>query len=71
MGLNSLGIVPDAVRAAMSDLSRWLLVIAIAALGVKTSLKEMFALGAGQVAIVVAETVLLLVLATGFVLAMM
>ncbi|MFN0262501.1 YeiH family protein [Tepidamorphus sp. 3E244] len=71
MGINSLGVVPGVVRDVLSDTSRWLLVMAIAALGVKTSLKEMFAVGPRQAMIVVGETVFLLVLALGFVLAVM
>ncbi|MCB1473391.1 MAG: putative sulfate exporter family transporter [Rhodobiaceae bacterium] len=71
MALNSLGLVSDAVRAVVSDVSRWLLVTAISALGVKTSLQAMFAVGPRQAAIVVGETLLLLLMATGYVLSLM
>lgn len=63
--LNSLGFIPAAVAAFLSELSRWLLVVAIAALGVKTALKDMFALGAGHINVVVSITLFLMVLALG------
>jgi uncharacterized integral membrane protein (TIGR00698 family) len=58
-GLNSLGAIPDAVVAVLEDASRLLLISAISALGVKTSLKAMTAVGGGHIAVVVLETVLL------------
>lgn len=61
--LNSLGLVPQAVAAPGIDLSSWMLVIAISALGVRTNLKDMMQLGWKHVAIVVCETLLLLGLA--------
>ncbi|SMP00139.1 YeiH family protein, partial [Paracoccus laeviglucosivorans] len=39
--LNSLGLIPQALAGAAADLSRWALLIAIAAVGIKTSLKRM------------------------------
>lgn len=61
--VGSLGIVPDPVSAFVALLSRWLLVVAIAALGVKTSLKYLLSLGGGHVSLVVATTVFLMTLA--------
>ena len=37
--VNSLGIIPTPALAALKGISRWCLVTAIAALGMKTSLK--------------------------------
>ena len=45
------------------DLSGWLLVIAISALGVRTNMKDMLQLGWRHVAMVVTETLVLLILA--------
>ncbi len=59
-GANALGLIPPGVAAAASDLSRWLLVTAIAALGVRTSLKALGAVGGGHLAVLVAETLALL-----------
>ncbi|MEO1293420.1 MAG: putative sulfate exporter family transporter [Pseudomonadota bacterium] len=60
MTLNSLGIVPEALRDLAIDASGWMLVTAIAALGVKTSVQAMTALGPRHAAVVVCETLLLL-----------
>ena len=57
--LNSFGVVSEAVSQTASQLSRWMLVTAIAALGVKTSIEAMLSLGKGQIALVVLETVVL------------
>lgn len=61
--LNSLGLVPAALADLASSLSQWLLLIAIAALGVRTSLAALFALGPRHFALILSETVFLLVMA--------
>ncbi len=43
--LNSFGIVPEALRIFLLDISRWGLLLAIAALGLKTSISALAALG--------------------------
>ena len=60
--LNSLHVVPAPVADGMSVISRWCLVCAIAALGMKTSLEELTKVGWRSIALVVAETVFLLAL---------
>jgi uncharacterized integral membrane protein (TIGR00698 family) len=60
--LNSMGIIPASVLAVIKSLSRWCLVTAIAALGMKTSLKAMADVGGRAIALIVAETVFLAVL---------
>ncbi|MFC6490978.1 YeiH family protein [Nitratireductor sp. GCM10026969] len=62
---NSVGAIPAVAAAALSEISRWLLVVAISALGMKTALKEMFALGAGHINVVVSITLFLMALALG------
>ncbi|MGD1871288.1 MAG: putative sulfate exporter family transporter, partial [Neomegalonema sp.] len=61
--INSLDLLPTAVMTQLSDVSRVLLVTAIAALGVKTSMKAVFELGPTHLSVVVMETVVLLLLA--------
>lgn len=61
--LNSMGWIPEILRAFIEDLSRWFLVIAIAALGVRTSLKAMLELGPMHMAVIVVETLFLFGLA--------
>lgn len=56
---NSAGLIPGAVLAVLKEISRWCLVTAIAALGMKTSLKAMAAVGWRPIALMVAETVFL------------
>lgn len=54
--LNSLGILPDGMRAALTAASGWCIVTAIAALGIKTSLGAMAAVGHRAVMLIVLET---------------
>ena len=60
--VNSLGVIPVPVLAALKSVSRWCLVTAIAALGMKTSLKAMAEVGGRAIALIVAETVFLAIL---------
>lgn len=62
-GINSVGLLPATVATSAVDLSGWLLVIAISALGVRTNMKDMLQLGWRHVAMVVVETLTLLILA--------
>jgi len=54
---NSVGWLPPEVVAASSTLSRWCLVISIAALGVKTSLEKLAELGWKPIALMSSEAV--------------
>lgn len=62
--VNSLNVVPDILVQAANSSSQWLLVTAIAALGMKVSLGSMFALGSKNIGIVVTQTLFLLAIAT-------
>ena len=53
---NSLGLLPKPAIAFANDVSRWCLVAAIAALGMKTSFKELFAAGFRPLELMVFET---------------
>lgn len=68
VGINSTGITPEPVRQFIVSASRWCLVTAIAALGMKTSLKALFEVGWKPVTIIVAETVFLAALVLGAIL---
>lgn len=61
--LNSMGLIPSGLRTVLEEISRWFLVAAIAALGIKTSIKAMAELGPRHLVVIVGETVFLLVLA--------
>jgi len=54
---NSFGLLPRAAIDFANDVSRWCLVAAIAALGMKTSFKDLFEAGLRPVGLMVAETV--------------
>lgn len=56
MAANSFGFVPDAWRTGLAEASRFCLVVAVSALGVKTSLKDLFEVGPKPVAALVAQT---------------
>jgi uncharacterized membrane protein YadS len=57
--LNSTVVVPEILHQGVVDVSRWCLVTAIAALGVKTSFKAMLTIGYQPVLLISAETVFL------------
>ena len=55
--LNSLGLIPAQVSDAMAGLSRWALLVSIAAVGMKTSLKRILDVGGQAIILIVAETI--------------
>ena len=57
--VNSTGLVPASVQQLGNDLSRWALVIAISALGMKTQLRQLAAVGFKPIAFMIGETVFL------------
>jgi uncharacterized integral membrane protein (TIGR00698 family) len=58
--LGNTGLVPQVVTTVASDASRWCLVVAIAALGVRTSLAEIAHVRPSYGGLILAETLLLL-----------
>ncbi len=54
--VNSAGLLPDFAVSGLNDVSRWCLVTAIAALGMKTSFKKLVQVGWRPVALMVVET---------------
>jgi uncharacterized integral membrane protein (TIGR00698 family) len=63
--LNSLGLVPAALSDAMAAASRWALLISIAAVGMKTSLRRILDVGGQAIALIVAETIFIAVIVIG------
>ncbi|UYN96991.1 MAG: putative sulfate exporter family transporter [Enhydrobacter sp.] len=55
--LNSLGIVPDQARAVLTQVSAFLIITAIAALGMKTSLLALARIGMAPVMLLVTQTI--------------
>lgn len=60
--LGSLGWVPAIVQSAGNDASRWCLVIAISAIGIKTRMAEIVTVGIRPIALMVGETLFLVAL---------
>ena len=65
VGISSMGWIPETVIDAGSVISRWCLVTAIAAIGMKTSLKSLVDMGLKPVMLLVIETVFLAALVLG------
>lgn len=61
--LNSLEWVQDPIRSTGIEVSRWLLVSAVAAIGLTTSLRRIFELGFGYILLSVGATLYIFVLA--------
>jgi uncharacterized membrane protein YadS len=54
--LNSVGIVPPGVKAAVAEISSFLIITAIAALGIKTSLLALARIGIAPVMLLITQT---------------
>lgn len=68
--VGSTNLIPQAVTATLLELSRWCLVTAIAALGMKTSLRKLAEVGPRAIAIVCGLTALLAAFALSAILAL-
>ena len=66
--VNSIGFVPSAVGDIMAQTSRWFLVCAIGALGMKTSLQQLSRIGWRPLGLVIGETAFLFMLVTSAIL---
>lgn len=62
---NSVGVVPAPAATLMVDASRWALVLGIAAVGMKTSMRSIREVGVTAIALIVAETLFLAVFILG------
>lgn len=67
-GLNSFHLLPAVVTDLMTQISKWALLTAIAAVGMKTSLKSILNVGGQAIALIVAQTVFLAVFVLSFIL---
>lgn len=55
--INSIGLIPEAVASFAGDASRWALLTAIAAVGMKSSLKRIFDVGGQAITLLIGQTV--------------
>jgi uncharacterized integral membrane protein (TIGR00698 family) len=67
IGLNSAGLIPAEVATLLADASKLCLIVAIAALGIKTSLMGLVRIGGPAIALIILETVMLAVLVFGII----
>lgn len=65
VGINSAGLVPADLGRLANEVSRWCLVISIAAIGIKTQLKDIATVGLRPIVLMVAETLFLMALVIG------
>ncbi len=56
--LNNVGLIPSEIISLIKTLSSWCLVVSIAAIGIKTSLKQIVSVGWKPVVLITAETVI-------------
>ena len=63
--VNSLGWVPEQAHAVLTPVSSWSLLTAVAALGVRTSLKSLADVGPAPIGVMVAQTVFLALFVIG------
>jgi uncharacterized membrane protein YadS len=61
-GINSLGWVGSTMQTVTNDVSRWCLILAMSAIGMKTELKQIVAVGLKPVVLMLGEAVFLAVL---------
>lgn len=64
--INSTGLLPKEVTSVGDDASRWCLVMAIAAIGMKTQIRDIVSVGWRPVALMLFETVLLAAIVLGW-----
>ena len=65
--INSFGLIPHGVQTTMAQVSSFLIIAAIAALGIKTSLLALVRIGATPVVLLLVETVFIGVMVAGLI----
>jgi uncharacterized integral membrane protein (TIGR00698 family) len=65
--LNGFNLVPPSLAAALAEVSKWLLVVAVAALGMKTNARDLVAVGRASLLLIAAETLFLGLAVVGWV----
>lgn len=55
--INSFGLIPAFMQSFLADLSKWALLVSIAAVGMKTSLKTIFDVGGQAIILIIAQTI--------------
>ncbi|MDM0022522.1 YeiH family protein [Variovorax saccharolyticus] len=66
VAVNSAGLIPATLQQAPQTLATWLLVISMAAIGMKSHLKDFATVGLKPIVLMVSETAFLAILVVGF-----
>ena len=66
VAINSAGLIPAVVQQALQTLSTWLLVVSMAAIGMKSHLKDFATVGFKPIVLMVSETAFLAILVAAF-----
>ncbi|MDM0036997.1 putative sulfate exporter family transporter [Variovorax sp. J22P271] len=64
--INSVGLIPAALQQALQTLSTWLLVVSMAAIGMKSHLKDLATVGLKPIVLMVIETAFLAIIVAMF-----
>jgi uncharacterized integral membrane protein (TIGR00698 family) len=67
VAVNSAGLIPAALQQALQTVSTWLLVISMAAIGMKSHLKDFATVGLKPIVLMVSETAFLALLVIAFI----
>jgi uncharacterized integral membrane protein (TIGR00698 family) len=70
VAVNSTGVIPAALQQGLQTLSTWLLVVAMAAIGMKSHMKDFATVGLKPILLMVSETVFLAGLVVAFIFVM-
>ena len=65
--VNGFGAVPEQAAEVLVEVSRWLLVVSVAALGMKTSARDIMKVGRAALIVMVAETVFMAAFVLGWI----
>ena len=66
-GVNSIGLVPHSVQTTLAQVSSFLIIAAIAALGIKTSLLALVRIGMRPVMLLIVETLFIGLMVAGLI----
>ena len=67
VAVNSTGVIPSVVQHSLQTLSTWLLVVSMAAIGMKSNMRDFARVGVKPIVLMVSETVFLAILVVAFI----
>ena len=67
VAINSTGVIPAVAQQSLQTLSTWLLVVSMAAIGMKSNMRDFAKVGMKPIMLMVSETVFLAILVVAFI----